>query len=88
VDRRDLGKGALEVWKKKLSGTNVVAVALFNRTNAAADASVTWSEIGLPASTATVRDLWEKTDLGSFTDTYSAKAVPSNGIVMLKISSK
>ena len=82
------GKGALEVWQKKLSGTNTVAVALLNRTNAAADISVTWSDAGLPAGAAKVRDLYAKSDLGSFADSYTAKAVPSNGIAMLKITSE
>jgi hypothetical protein len=82
------GKGALEVWQKKLSGTNTVAVALLNRTSAAADISVTWSDAGLPAGAAKVRDLYAKSDLGSFTDSYTAKSVPSNGIAMLKITSE
>ena len=82
------GKGALEVWKKKLSGTNTVAVALLNRTNAAADIAVTWDEAGLPTGAAIVRDVWAKSDLGSFTGTYMAKAVPSNGIALLKITAQ
>jgi alpha-galactosidase len=82
------GSGSLEVWKKKLNGTNTVAVALLNRTGAAADISVSWSDAGLPAGAATVRDLYAKTDLGSFTDSYTAKSVPSNGIAMLKITSQ
>jgi alpha-galactosidase len=82
------GSGSLEVWKKKLGGTNTVAVGLFNRTNAAADISVTWSDIGIPSGAATVRDLWAKSDLGSFTDTYTAKAVPSTSMVLLKVTSQ
>ena len=80
------GSGTLEIWKKKLSGANAFAVGLLNRTNAAADIQVTWTDIGLPSGSATVRDLWAKSDLGSFTDTYTAKAVPSNGMAMLKIT--
>jgi alpha-galactosidase len=82
------GKGSLEVWKKKLYGTNTVAVGLLNRTNSPADITVTWADAGLPSGAATVRDLWAKSDLGSFTDTYTAKAVPSNGMAMLKITSQ
>jgi alpha-galactosidase len=82
------GSGSLEVWKKKLNGTNTMAVAFLNRTNAAADISVTWTELGLPAGTATVRDLWAKSDLGSSTDSYTAKSVPSHGITMVKLTSQ
>lgn len=73
------------MWKKKLAGTNTVAVGFLNRTNIPADIAVTWAEAGLPAGSATVRDLWAKSDLGSFNGTYTAKAVPSNGMVLLKI---
>jgi alpha-galactosidase len=62
-------------------------VALFNRSGSASSMSVTWSQIGLPAGAATVRDLYAQNDLGSFTDSYTASSVPSHGIVMLKITS-
>jgi len=82
------GSGALEVWKKQLNGTNTMAVALFNRTSATADISATWSELGLPAGTARVRDLWAESDLDPATDSYTAKSVPSHGITMLKLTSQ
>ena len=77
----------LEVWSKSLSGTNTRAVALFNRSEAAASMTVQWSAIGLPSGAATVRDLWNQKDLGSFTDSYAATSVPKHGVVMLKVAS-
>lgn len=77
------GSGALEVWKKKLNGTNTMAVGFLNRTGSAADISVTWSELGLPAGTANVRDLWAKSDLEPATPSYTAESVPSHGITMV-----
>ena len=77
----------LEVWSKQMSGTNVYAVALFNRSGSAASITVKWTDIGLPAGAASVRDLYAQKDLGSSTDSYTATSVPSHGIVMLKISS-
>jgi alpha-galactosidase len=77
----------LQVWSKQLSGTNARAVALFNRSGAAASISVTWSQIGLPAGAATVRDLYAQKDLGTSTDSYTATSVPMHGVVMLKIVS-
>ena len=74
----------LEVWSKKLSGTQTYAVVLFNRTGASADISVTWSSLGMTATSATVRDLWSHTDLGSIATQYTA-TVPSHGVVMLKV---
>jgi alpha-galactosidase len=63
------------------------AVALFNRSSSAASMTVQWSQIGLPAGAATVRDLYAQKDLGSSTDSYTATSVPSHGIVMLKVTS-
>jgi alpha-galactosidase len=73
----------LQVWSKTLSGTNTRAVALFNRTGAAANITVTWTNLGLTGAS-TVRDLWAKQDLGSMSTQYTAN-VPSHGVVMLKV---
>jgi hypothetical protein len=78
---------SLEVWSKQLSGTNVRAVALFNRSSSAASITAKWTDIGIPAGAATVRDLYAQKDLGSSTDSYTATSVPSHGIVMLKVTS-
>jgi alpha-galactosidase len=77
----------LEIWSKPMSGTNTRAVALFNRTSAAAAMTVQWSTIGLPTGAATVRDLWNQKDLGPATDAYTASSVPSHGVVVLKVVS-
>ena len=79
--------GSNQVWSKQLSGNNMRAVALFNRSGSAASITVQWSDIGLPAGAATVRDLYAQKDLGSSTDSYTATSVPSHGIVMLKVAS-
>ena len=94
VDQDPLGKqgqkisdnGNLEIISKQLSGTNVRAVALFNRGTAASNITVTWSQIGLPAGNASVRDLWARADRGSFNNSYTV-SVPAHGTVMLKIVS-
>jgi alpha-galactosidase len=77
----------LEVWSKPLSGANARAVALFNRGDASASITVQWSALGLPAGGASVRDLWAHDDLGTFQDSFTAAAVPSHGVVMLKVTS-
>ena len=79
--------GSNQVWAKKLSGTNAYAVALFNRSGSATTITVKWSDVGLPAGSATVRDLYAQKDLGPSTDSYTSASIPSHGIVMLKIVS-
>ena len=95
VDQDPLGKQGsvvatpgtnLEVWSKELSGTNTRAVALFNRGSASASITVQWSQIGLPAGAASVRDLWAAKDLGPSTGSYTATNVPSHSVVLLKIA--
>jgi alpha-galactosidase len=75
----------LQVWSKTLSGTNARAVALLNRTSASASITVQWTTLGLPAGSATVRDLWSHTDLGPIANSYTATAIPSHGVVMLRV---
>ena len=95
VNQDPLGKQATliassnskEIWSKQMSGTNVRAVALFNRSGSASSMSVKWTDIGLPAGSAAVRDLYAQKDVGPATDSYTATSVPSHGIVMLKITS-
>jgi len=72
-----------EVWLKPLAdGTK--AVALLNRNSGTSSITVNWSDIGITGSAA-VRDLWAKSDKGSFNGSYTA-SVPSHGTVVLKIS--
>jgi alpha-galactosidase len=79
--KRDNG---LEVWAKDLADGSR-AVALLNRTSAAANMVVSWTDIGYPEHlSAKVRDLWEKKDLGQMTGKFST-AVESHGVVMLTI---
>jgi hypothetical protein len=78
--------GEQEVWCKPLGAAvgTTKAVALFNRASSAANITVNWSEIGIAAGSATVRNLWTKIDLGSFNDSYTAN-VPAHGTILVKI---
>ena len=77
----------LEVWCKPLGSVNgtTKAVALLNRNGSAQSITVNFSDIGL-SGTVSIRDLWAKSDKGSFSGSYSMM-VPSHGTGMLKITS-
>ena len=76
--------GDFEVWSKELADGSR-AVLLFNRSNFATDIAFSWSEIGYPEYLSmTVRDLWQKKDLGKFKGAYRAK-VPSHGIDLVQV---
>lgn len=82
---RVYSSSTLEVWSKPLEASGARAVVLFNRGDEAADIGVNWSDIGLAAGDATVRDLWARADLGLFAGGFSAN-VPAHGVVMVKIA--
>ncbi|MET0495374.1 MAG: glycoside hydrolase family 27 protein [Actinoplanes sp.] len=80
---RDLGDR--EIWAKKVQGSGVRVVALWNRGAAAASIQVDWRDLGLGTGAAAVRDLHARTDRGSFTGSYSA-TVPSHGVALLRVT--
>jgi hypothetical protein len=85
--KRVVQKGQLEVWVRELSG-NTIAVALFNRSPEAASITANWSDIGLTAGeTVVVRDLWARSDLGSFTGSFTS-VVASHGTMLVKLTPK
>lgn len=75
--------GAEEVWAKPLSG-GAIAVVLLNRGDAPVRIRFEWTELGWPARSVAVRDLWLKREMGSFRDGYSAEVAP-HGAVMLRL---
>ncbi|PYV73085.1 MAG: alpha-galactosidase [Acidobacteria bacterium] len=75
-------EGPFEVWMKPMADGSRV-VGLFNRQRTVEQMTVNFSQIGIH-SVATVRDLWLKKDLGTFSGKYSAY-VPSHGVVLVKI---
>ena len=93
VDQR--GKAALpvsqasqqQVWYAN-NGDGSYTVALFNLGGSSANVTANWSNLGFSGS-ATVRDLWSHTDLGTFSNSFSAtlnthgsrlfKVVPTSG---------
>jgi len=75
----------MEVWAKQLQDGSR-AVVLFNRGASETEVSANWEDLGYPSRLpATVRDLWNKKDLGKFTGQFSAK-VPSHGVVMARVN--
>ncbi|MEU6372328.1 ricin-type beta-trefoil lectin domain protein [Streptomyces sp. NPDC046909] len=75
----------LQVYGKVLSGSGNRAVVLLNRTSAAQNITVRWSDLGLTNANATVRDLWSRSNVGSFGTSYTT-SVPAGGSVMLTVT--
>ncbi|MDA3853837.1 MAG: T9SS type A sorting domain-containing protein, partial [Bacteroidales bacterium] len=91
VDQDSLGLQAtrirnnagLQVWKKPLKDGSI-AVALLNLSANDNSILVTWKDLGLEPGDATVRDLWSRTDLGIYKDTFKI-TVPTHGVSVVKI---
>jgi alpha-galactosidase len=82
--RRVWKNGDLEVWSKPLAG-GARAVILFNRGEAEKEITANWTDLYYPSNlSATVRDLWQKKDLGKFTGKFSA-TVASHGVVIVTV---
>jgi len=77
--------GNLEVYAGPLAN-KAVAVVLFNRGVISTSITAYWTDIGLSANTkATVRDLWLKQNLGTFSNNFTS-TVAAHGVVMVKIT--
>ncbi|HWA71832.1 MAG TPA: hypothetical protein VG937_05855, partial [Polyangiaceae bacterium] len=92
IDQDPLGKQGVrvaddagrQVYSKVLSGTGRRAVLLLNRTASAATITARFADLGLGA-TASVRNVWTATDLGSKTTSYGV-SVPANDSVLLLVT--
>jgi alpha-galactosidase len=92
VDQDPLGRqgrrvwkdGDLEIWSKPLVN-GARAVILFNRGTTEQEITARWGDLEYPAElSASVRDLWEKKDLGKASRKFSAKVAP-HGVVMVTV---
>lgn len=80
-------KDTNEVWSKPLGyDFTTRGVALLNReTNTSASITCYFTNLAFqPDTTATVRDLWGHTNLGTFTNSFTA-TVPAYGSMLLKV---
>ncbi len=77
--------GDLEVYNKPLQdGTS--AVLLLNKGREPADITVAWDKIGR-GGWQMVRDLWRRTDLGHFADSFTARNLGRHGHMLIKVGS-
>jgi alpha-galactosidase len=74
---------SLQLWMKEL-GDGSKAVAFFNRSDKAEKITASWKDLGITGKMK-VRDLWEHSDKGIFTDNYSVEVQPHASVV-IKIS--
>ena len=74
-----------QVWYARNSDGSYT-VALFNLGASTATVTANWDDLGI-AGAASIRDLWSRTGLGSFSGSFSA-SLPSHGSRLLRITPK
>jgi len=75
-----------QIWARKMLNGDV-AVALYNRADAAADITVQFNMTGINMlSEVDVFDIWAKKPLGSFSQQYTAAGVPAHGTSFVRFS--
>jgi hypothetical protein len=80
-------KPELEIWAGPLSGGSQAVVLLNRADNGSESITVKWNDIGFPADhPASVRDLWARKDLGTFTGNYTSPNIDSHAVMMLNIT--
>jgi alpha-galactosidase len=76
-------EGPLEIWVRPLADGSQAA-GLFNRGESPLKITLDFTKIGA-ATSAKLRDLWLRKDLGAMQNSYTAE-VPTHGVVLLKVS--
>ena len=77
--------GDEEIYNKPLQD-GTTAVLLLNKGSKPVDITITWDKIGL-SGRQKVRDLWERKDLGYYTDSYTAGNLSQHGHMLIKAGS-
>jgi len=73
--RQLFARGDQIAWVSEPAGGNGKYFAVFNTGDMKAEIRVEWKDLGLPP-TCTLRDLWEKKNLGKVKDGYTLRLVP------------
>ena len=73
----------LQVYAKVLSGSGQRAALLLNRTTAAADIAMRWTDMGLATGTASLRDVWSGASLGSSANGYTLHVAAGDAAFVL-----
>jgi hypothetical protein len=77
-------RGDQIAWTSEAAAPGAKYLAVFNvGEQAPLEVRVNWAELGLPA-TSSLRDLWEKKDLGQVKDGYTFK-IPPHGSGLYRI---
>ena len=89
VDQHSVGNRAviqnekLVVWTARAASGKASYVAVFNLDSAAQKAEIAWRDLGLTEGKHTVRDLWERKNLGSLT--RLRLDLPAHGCVLYRV---
>jgi alpha-galactosidase len=81
--RRAVQTKGTEIWVKQLKDGSQ-AIGLFNRSTAAQDVELAWSDVGLTGKQK-LRDVRLHKDFGVMKERYTSR-IPAHGAVLLRVS--
>ena len=82
---RPVHDGDLQVWSRRLSDHSI-AIALYNEDDVARHIALNFTSLGwAPATTASVRNLWERKDEAEVTGGLAPRVVEPHGTVLLRL---
>ncbi len=82
VDEPDTG---VQIWAKPMAIAGRHAVAILNRTDAAAQVKVNWEKLGLKGAPQSVRDVWKKQDRAVPDATFD---VPAHDLALMVVDGR
>lgn len=71
INNKPVASGKTPIWVADVPDSPAKYVAVFNRNDASAKVTIKFSDLGITTEDDTLRDLWEKKNIGTFTDSYS-----------------
>jgi alpha-galactosidase len=66
-----LARGNIRVWIAQVPNSHDHYLAAFDLGDNSEEVNLAWKDVGIEAQTATVRDLWKKTDLETQSNLYT-----------------
>lgn len=86
--RKIYDNGDLEIFAKPLGkGFTTYAVGMLNRSASTQNITVNWKDLRLDPNSVSVRDVWNKTELGTKKDGYTA-SVGAHALALIKVVGK
>eukprot|EP01119_Soliformovum_irregulare_P017748 TRINITY_DN5324_c0_g1_i1.p1 TRINITY_DN5324_c0_g1~~TRINITY_DN5324_c0_g1_i1.p1 ORF type:complete len:444 (-),score=110.57 TRINITY_DN5324_c0_g1_i1:21-1352(-) len=82
-EQRQVRSGPLhQIWSANTKNSEILYVALFNLEDVTAHVTMRWKELGILRKKCSVRQVWEKKNLGIITDVFETDLAPHASMII------